>query len=99
MLEYAQLKEKLHARFETIGQREKFSAELRARKRRNNETLSEVYHDVRRLMALAYPTARDEQLSEAIAKDYFLNALGDKNLEVRNKSGTKILRLWMTHCG
>src|SRR5258706_11805375 len=41
LLSYHQLKDKLNARFGTMGQRKKFTAELRARRRKPNETLSE----------------------------------------------------------
>jgi len=82
-LPYGQLKERLHARFGTVGQQEKFTAELRARKRKPNETLTELYHDVRMLMALAYPSATDERLSEVIARDHFLSAINDRVMEMR----------------
>ena len=52
---YLQLIEKLKARYGSAGQREKFAAELRARRRRKNESVAELYHDVRRLLTLAYP--------------------------------------------
>jgi len=70
-LSYCQLKERLQARFGTAGQQEKFTAELRSRRRKPGETLTELYHDIRMLMALAYPASKDDKLSEVIARDHF----------------------------
>ena len=46
-------------RFGTQNQDERYRAELKARRRRNGETLQAVYHDVRRLMALPFRGNRD----------------------------------------
>ena len=61
---------------------EKFQNELRCRRRARNETLRELAPDVQRLMALAYPGERSS-LSEHIARDAFLSALDDADLELK----------------
>ena len=82
-LTYSELREKLRRRFGSDDQQEKFQAELRARRRRKGETLAELYQDVRRLMTLAYPGEGSSSLCEQIAKDYFIAALGDRDLELK----------------
>jgi hypothetical protein len=80
---YSQLVDKLKARFGTAGRREKFAAELRARRRKRNESIPELYHDVRRLLALAYPKHGSSELSEIVGRDHFLRALDDVELELK----------------
>jgi len=82
VLTYAELRDKLRRRFGSQDQQEKFQAELRARRRRRGETLAELYQDVRRLMTLASPGEGSSSLCEHIAKDYFIAALGDRDLEL-----------------
>ena len=72
----------LKNRFGTQNQDERYRAELRARKRRKEESLQAVYHDVRRLMALAFP-GQSGSLWEIMARDSFLDALGDSSLRLR----------------
>ena len=74
---------KLRQRFGSIDQAEKFQAELRTRRRRYGETLSMLYMDIRRLMALAYPTEASSKLGEIIAKDAFIAALDDKEMALK----------------
>jgi len=45
----------LKSRYSGERQEEKHRAELQIRRRRTHESLSELDHDIRRLMALAYP--------------------------------------------
>jgi hypothetical protein len=78
-----QLVEKLKTRFGTAGQKEKFMAELRARRRKRNESLPEMYHDIRRLMALAYPEHGGSELLETIGRDHFIRTLDDVDLEIK----------------
>jgi predicted aspartyl protease len=77
-----QLVELLRNRFGTQNQAERYRAELRKRRRKHNESLQELYQDIRRLMSLAYagPTS---VLSEVVARDAFLEALDDHQLRVR----------------
>jgi len=61
---------------------EQFQTELRCRRRRKHESLSELAQDVRRLMALAYPGEKST-LAEHLARDAFLSALNDPDFELR----------------
>ena len=80
---YDQLVEKLRNRFGGKGLEEKFQNELRYRRRARGEALRELAQDVQRLMALAYPGERSS-LSEHIARDAFLSALDDADLETED---------------
>ena len=53
---FDELVSKLRARYGATGLHERFAAELRSRRRRNNESLAELHADINKLMALAYPT-------------------------------------------
>ena len=72
----------LRNRFGSEQQAERFRAELRNRRRRKGEKIQELYQDIRRLMALAYPGQVGE-LFEIVARDTFLDALNDRSLRVR----------------
>ena len=76
------LVELLRNRFGTNNQAERYRAELRARKRRPNELLQSLYHDIARLMSLAYP-GQTGVMSEVVARDAFLEALDDPQLRIR----------------
>ena len=82
-LSYPQLVSKLRARYGSEGQKELFVAQLRARRRRSNESLAELYRDVKRLMSLAYSNSYGSELHEEISKSHFIAALGDRNLELK----------------
>jgi len=62
--------------------KEKFQTELRCRRRNKGESLGELAQDIRRLMEMAYPGEKSS-LSEHIARDSFLTALGDAELELK----------------
>ena len=81
-LSYEALLEKLKRRFSGKGMEEKFQTELRCRRRNRGESLRELAQDIRRLMAMAYPGEKSS-LSEHIARDSFLTALGDAELELK----------------
>lgn len=72
----------LRNRFGNVNQAERFRAELRARKRKSGESLQQLYQDVRRLMSLAYPGPTSDR-SNIVARDAFLEALGDNSLRMR----------------
>jgi transposase InsO family protein len=82
-LTYETLVARLQSRFGAAGQRERFSAELRALRRKNGESLAELHSHVRRLMSLAYPESADSDLGEIIARDHFIAALNDRELELK----------------
>ena len=81
-LSYDELLEELKCRYSGKGMEEKFQTELRCRRRNRGESLRELAQDVRRLMTLAYPGEKSS-LSEHIARDSFLTALGDSELELK----------------
>jgi len=66
----------LRNRFGNQNQMERYRAELKARRRQPGESLQKLYQDICRLMALAHP-GQSNELSDTIAKDAFLDALGD----------------------
>jgi len=72
----------LRNRFGTDNQAERYRAELRARKRQSNESFQSLYHDIARLMSLAYPGQTGE-LSEVVPRDAFLEALDEPQLRIR----------------
>ena len=80
---FAELEQKLRARYGSAGLYERFAAELRGRRRRNNEGLAELHADIKRLMALAYPDSAHTSLGQIIARDHFITALNDREFELR----------------
>jgi hypothetical protein len=96
-ISYDELITKLKARFGSADKR--FACQLRSLKRQQlqqlyNEvrrllalvypdTLQQLYNEVRRLLALVYPDASNSSLGEIIARDAFLSALNDRELEIK----------------
>ena len=80
---YEELVEKLRARFGAADHREKYACQLRTLRRQASQPLQELYNEVRRLMALAYPHSGGSELNDILARDAFLSALGDRELELR----------------
>ena len=72
----------LRSRFGNENQAERYRAELKARRRKKDESLQTVYQDIRRLMALAFP-GETGSMSEVVARDAFLEALGDQAMRLR----------------
>ena len=70
----------LAARFEPVQQSELHRVTLKTRLRRDNETLPELAQDINKLVRLAYPRAT-VGVREQLAKDYFVDALNDHDLE------------------
>ena len=60
---------------------ERFQSELRCLRRREGESIREVGHAIRGLMARAYPGESDSRLGQHIARDSFLTALNDPELK------------------
>ena len=75
------------SRYSGSRQADKYRMELRLRRRRPGESLSALHQDIRRLMALAHPTLRQEA-REAIACDYFVDAMDDADfaLKIRERA-------------
>lgn len=76
----------LRNRFGNDGQAEKHRAELRCRRRRAGESLRSVFHDIQRLVSLAYPGPTNAT-TEIVARDAFLDSLDDCSfaMKVREK--------------
>jgi hypothetical protein len=72
----------LERRFNPENQTELYRAQLRNRQRKTQESLPELAQDIRRLVMLAYPNASME-MQDVLAKDYFIDALDDKDLRWR----------------
>ena len=72
----------LKNRFGGDSQCERYRAELRSIKRKKNDTVQTVYQEIRRLMALAFP-GQGGPLWETLARDAFLDALGDIDMRRR----------------
>ena len=72
----------LRSRFGTDEMVEKFRFELKQRRRKPNESIQSLYHDVCRLLALSYP-GETGQLSQLVALDAFLDSIGDAEMRVR----------------
>ena len=79
---YAELETKLKQRYGSLDQVETYRVQLKARRRKKNETLSELMTDIRRLFALAYP-GPSNYMSDLVAKESFIDALGEKDLMIR----------------
>ena len=77
-----QLVQLLRSRFGTADMIERFRCELRQRRRKCGESIQSVYNDVCRLIALSYPGETGE-LSRLVARDAFLDCLGDPEMRVR----------------
>ena len=76
------LVELLKARFGATKQSDKHRMELKLRRRKQGETLTSLHHDIRKLMALAYPSVQVE-CRESLATDYFIDALADPDLALK----------------
>ena len=79
---YEQLVERLRQRYGVKGQAETFRAQLYYRRQRPEESLSDLLHDIRRLVVLAYPVPANET-TDIVAKDAFLEAIRDKDLALK----------------
>ena len=82
-LTYDDLLAKLRARFGSAEHRERFACQLRSIRRQPGQSLQALCNEIRRLMALAYPNTANSELSGIIARDAFLAALNDRELEIK----------------
>jgi len=72
----------LRSRYSGSRQADKYRSELRLRRRQPVETLSALYQDVRRLIALLHPSL-PQDARDKVAVDYFVDVLGDPNLALK----------------
>ena len=80
--EYSELVKALEERFAPPNQTELYRVQLRKRRQKASETLSELGQDIRRLTNLAYPTAPSD-LRETLAKEQFIDALINSDMRLR----------------
>ena len=78
---YDSLVAALRERFEPDNQSQLHRAQLKSRIRRENEPLPQLTHDIRRLVRDANPGVPLD-IRENMAKDCFLDALNDRELEL-----------------
>ena len=71
-------------------QEEKFQAELRARRRKENEDLSTLRVDISWLMYLAF-TDDVSNMKQKMAIDYFQDALDDPDFELKYERVSRTL--------
>ena len=72
----------LENRFGSLNEEERYRSELKACRRRRGVSLQTVYLDTRRIMVLAFP-GESGPLWEIMARDAFLESLGDPTLRLR----------------
>ena len=77
----------LKSRYSGERQADKYRAELQIRRRKPRQSLSELHHDIRRMMALAYPKLKADAREE-LACDHFTNALDDPDFALKVKERT-----------
>jgi len=79
---YEELVGRLRQRYGAEGQAETFRAQLYYRRQRSDENLSDLLHDIRRLVVLAYPVPTNAT-TEILARDAFLEAIRDRELSLK----------------
>ena len=89
---YPSLKRALCDRFDAENQCQIFKAQLKSRVRKNNKSFSELTHDISKLVRKAY-LELTPKMRDTIAKDTFIEALSDRELELAVFQGnTKSLK-------
>ena len=81
---YTELANALQERFAPSNQTELYRVELKERRQRASETLTELGQDIWRLTNLAYQTAPSD-LKETLAKEQFIDALVSSDMRLRIK--------------
>jgi hypothetical protein len=76
------LVDRLRQRYGYQGQAETYRAQLRYRRQRPDEPLSNLLHDIRRLVVQAFPVP-DNETTQILAKDAFLDAMRDRELSLK----------------
>lgn len=82
--QYNLLVEALEERFAPPNQTELYRAQLKERRQRASETLTELGQAIRRLTCLAYPSVLME-VRETLGKEAFIDALVDSTMRLRLK--------------
>jgi predicted aspartyl protease len=88
---FQKLVDVLANRFGGVKQTDKHRMELKYRKRKPNEALTDLHQDISRLMALAHPQLPSSS-RDTIAVDYFIDSLNDADfaLKVRERSPSSL---------
>ena len=81
-ISFEELEQRLKARYGSLDQVEAYRVQLKSRRRKRGESLSDLMKDIRRLFLLAYP-GPSNYLSDLTAKDAFVDALDDRELMIR----------------
>ena len=81
---YAELSNALQERFAPPNQTDLYRVQLKERKQKATESLTELGQDIWRLINLAYPTAPAD-LRETLAKEQFIDALVSSDMRLRIK--------------
>jgi hypothetical protein len=72
----------LHTRLGTMGMAERFSIDLRSKRRKPGETIQQLHLEVQRLASLAFPGPRSEA-ADIIARDAFIDSLDNDELALK----------------
>lgn len=76
---YKSLVARLRQRYGVDGQAASFRSQLRCRRQKHNESLHDLLHDIKRLLAYAFPS-ESSAATETLACDTFIQALSDREL-------------------
>ena len=87
--DYTALIKALEERFAPPNQTELYRVQLRERRQKSSETLSELGQDIRRLTNLAYPTAPSD-LRRTLSKEQFFDALVSTDMRIRIKQARPV---------
>ena len=82
--DYTELSNALQERFAPPNQTDLYRVQLKERRQRATESLTELGQDIWRLINLAYPTAPAD-LRETLAKEQFIDALVSSDMRLRIK--------------
>lgn len=82
LYDYDALRKALERRFDPVEKAELVRVQLRNRRQSNQETLVDLSDDIRHLVDRAY-AGLQEEAKEAMALDYFLNAVDDSEVRVK----------------
>jgi len=80
---YTGLVEKLRRHYVSLDQQEKYKAQLCDLRRTVGEPLAKVYQNIRGMMSRAYPGQASSDIGEQMARDHFLPALNDRDLDLK----------------
>jgi hypothetical protein len=86
---------KPRSRYGSAAHNDRYAAKLHTLRRRDGQDLQDLYNEVCKLMALAYPGTARTRLNDAFAREAFNAALNNRELEI--KFETEILKNWKWH--